>query len=227
MWSIYDTAILMTGIIFGVIAILPMSGVPAKTRLTAALAAAVLITAALYLGGLRSFRYPSFVFGGPVIALLYLGVVVVSARSKGHAETGLQFDDRSNQAPPTPTNWPAADPIPAVSAEPRPAPMGESASTPASAEPSVPPVVAEAPALRGHGADEPVESVAVDPEVVVASGEVDSARAAAWDQLHDPATSADRLVTLLSRYPEFGPSALDHPQVYPELRQWIQEHTLT
>ncbi len=101
MWSIYDTMILLTGIIAGVTAILPISGISAKTRMGAALAAAILITAALFLGGLRSFHYPSAVFAGPVIALLYLGYVVVAARqSQRDPADGLQFDDRATAVVP-------------------------------------------------------------------------------------------------------------------------------
>ena len=77
MWSIYDTMILVTGVIVAVIAIVPVAQVPAATRAWSALVGGALIVAALTLGNLRSFRYPSYVFVAPIVALLVLGAVIV------------------------------------------------------------------------------------------------------------------------------------------------------
>lgn len=50
------------------------------------------------------------------------------------------------------------------------------------------------------------------------------ARATAWAEVHDPATSPARLAAIAAEHPEFG-SAIDvHPNVYPELRAWIGQH---
>jgi hypothetical protein len=214
-WSIYDTMILLTGIIAGVTAIVPVAGVPAKTRLSAALTAAVLITAALYLGGLSSFRYPSFVFGGPIIALLALGVVVADGRKRTReAAENLQFDDRLTSVsapPPTRVNEvAAADGVRLIAPE-----AGERSPVPAEPSAQEKP---DPPAVQ-----EPVEAPHAPAESLVESHE----REAAWLAVTDPSTSPDDLVGILAAYPEFGPAAHDHPNSYPELRDWIRTNTLS
>jgi hypothetical protein len=96
MWSIYDTMILASGIIVAAIAIVPVGHVPAATRAWSALIGGGLIVAALALGSLKSFRYPSFVFAGPVLALLALGAVVADARRRARPGVPLQFDDQAH-----------------------------------------------------------------------------------------------------------------------------------
>ncbi len=71
--------------------------------------------------------------------------------------------------------------------------------------------------------DQAVIDVATDP----ADAEADAARHEAWAMINDPATSADDLLATLTSYPEFGPAALDHPNAYPELRDWITANTLS
>ncbi|MGV8907369.1 MAG: hypothetical protein ACOH1Y_00160 [Propionicimonas sp.] len=96
MWSIFDTLILISGIIVAVIAVLPIANIRASTRLASALIGGALILGALLLGSIRSFRYPSFVYIGPVLALLSLGAVVADARRRGRPIESLQFDDQAN-----------------------------------------------------------------------------------------------------------------------------------
>ncbi len=98
MRSVYDTLVLVTGIITAVIAILPVDNIPAGTRAKSAAIGGGLIVLALFLGSLRSFRYPSIVFLGPFIALTALGAIVANAR-KRTTSPGLQPDEQSQRAP--------------------------------------------------------------------------------------------------------------------------------
>ena len=45
-------------------------------------------------------------------------------------------------------------------------------------------------------------------------------RAAAWQAVHDPATTPDRLAAIAAAHPEFAAAIAAHPQAYPELREW-------
>lgn len=102
MWSIYDTLLLVSGLITAAIALLPIPEVKAKTRATAALAGGGLIVLALILGNVRSFTYPSIVFVGPFIALASLGVVVAEALHRRKNGSTLQFDERAQSLTETP-----------------------------------------------------------------------------------------------------------------------------
>lgn len=48
-------------------------------------------------------------------------------------------------------------------------------------------------------------------------------RTDAWAEVHNPATSAGRLASIVAAYPEFGRAILAHPNVYPDLRAWIEQ----
>lgn len=194
MWSIYDTMILATGIIVAVIAIVPVAQVPAATRGWSALIGGALIVAALALGNLRSFRYPSFVFIAPVIALLVLGAVVADAKKRARPAAGLQFDDQAHGellAPPA-LGLPAEAPATTIDAEPAPAVL----------------------------AVEPADVPLPPDEADLASPE----RNAAWIAVNDPTTPAALLAELVGEYPEFAATVATHPQCYPELRQWIADY---
>ncbi len=79
MWSIYDTFMLLAGIITAAIAVIPIPTIPAKTRAVSGAIGGGLILLSLFLGSLMSFTYPALVFAAPVIALIAGGVVVRSA----------------------------------------------------------------------------------------------------------------------------------------------------
>lgn len=82
MWSIYDTMILVTGLITLVIIIVPVAGIPAATRLWAGVIGGGLVLLSFLLGSLRWFRYPTIVFVAPVLALLAVGGVIADARKR-------------------------------------------------------------------------------------------------------------------------------------------------
>lgn len=199
-WSIYDTLLLATGIIVLVIAVLPQPGIPAKTRLWSGIIGGALVLLALFLGSLRSFRYPSYVYVAPVIALLALGGVVVDARKRTNPDqAGLPSDHRASGPSPVSLSDVAGE----VAAAPDPGQLAAWTPDPTSV------AVAELPAF-----------VASDQEPDPPSQE-DDARVAAWREVNDDSTSADRLAEIAAVYPEFGRRMLAHPQVYPELREWI------
>ncbi len=100
MWSIYDTCILLSGVITAVIAVLPLSGIPMRTRTGAGLVGGGLIVISLVLGNLRSFRYPSIVLIGPVIALCVLGAVIWDSRRGEGKDVGRQFDETTSGSDP-------------------------------------------------------------------------------------------------------------------------------
>lgn len=93
MWSIYDTCILLSGVITAAIAVLPLTGIPVRTRTGAGLIGAGLIVISLILGNLSSFRYPSIVLIGPLIALCVLGGVIWDARRDRGKDADRQFDE--------------------------------------------------------------------------------------------------------------------------------------
>ncbi|GGH42208.1 variant leucine-rich repeat-containing protein [Microbacterium album] len=78
-WSFFDTLVLLTGIISAAIAAIPISTIPARTRMIAVLVGGGLVVAALVIGNMPSFRYPSVVLAGPVLALLAAGAIVRTA----------------------------------------------------------------------------------------------------------------------------------------------------
>lgn len=102
MWSIYDTMILITGLITLVIVILPVVGIPAATRLWAGVIGGGLVLLSLLLGNLRWFRYPTFVFVAPVLALLAVGGVVADARKRSDPnQAQLPHDQAASGALPS------------------------------------------------------------------------------------------------------------------------------
>ncbi len=100
MWSIYDTCILLSGVITAVIAVLPLSGIAMRTRAGAGLVGGGLIVISLFLGNLPTFRYPSIVLIGPLIALCVLGAVIWDARRDHGTDAGRQFDETASGADP-------------------------------------------------------------------------------------------------------------------------------
>lgn len=176
MWSVYDTMILLSGVITAAIALAPVAGIPQKTRLLSGLIGGGLILLALYLGSLTSFTYPGIVWVGPLFALFAGGVIVSQALKQGRPGAGdLQQDEQAH------------------SVASRPAPATLSSASPQAPQPAV-------------------ASVAADP------------RTDAWVEVHDPSTSAARLATIAAEHPEFGSTILAHPNVYPDLRSWIEQH---
>lgn len=200
-WSIYDTLLLVTGIIVLVIAVLPQKGIPAKTRLWSGIIGGGLVLLALFLGSLRSFRYPSYVYVAPVVALLALGGVVFDARRRTNPDqAGLPIDLRAS-GPFLERLSDVPDEEGADKLDPAPLPQPAPEAVP----------VALAEASLAESADPPTSLVTP----------ADDARATAWNEVNDDATSADRLAEIAAEYPEFGPRMLDHPHVYPALREWI------
>lgn len=216
MWSIYDTFLLLTGVITAVIAVLPMPGIPTKTRATSGVVGGGLILLALYLGSLSSFTYPSLVFLGPVVALAAAGVVVADARKRLSPQVSLQFDESAHGR----SSSPAPVPVPA-------APLGGELVADLSVPLAVPsPAAFEAtPQTVVERVAEPLLREAVsgstsDPRPHVPTEDV---RSEAWAQAHHPDTPAARLAEIVTEYPEFGPAVRNHPNCYPELRAWIDE----
>lgn len=100
MWSIYDTCILLSGVITSVIAVLPLRGIPIRTRAIAGLVGGGLIVVSLVLGKLSAFRYPAIVLIGPLIALSALGAVVWDERRDRGKDAGRQYDETASGADP-------------------------------------------------------------------------------------------------------------------------------
>ncbi len=100
MWSIYDTCILLSGVITSVIAVLPLRGIPIRTRAIAGLVGGGLIVVALVLGKLSAFRYPAIVLISPLIALSALGAVVWDERRDRGKDAGRQYDETASGADP-------------------------------------------------------------------------------------------------------------------------------
>lgn len=204
MWSIFDSLILVTGVIIAVIAILPIANIKAGTRVWSALGGGGLVVAALVLGNLRSFRYPSFVYIAPVLAVLVLGAVVADARKRGSTGAGLQFDEQDSGG-----GSPAADA--SVLA-------GDLAlvedQTPVGGSPG-------AVLSVSWVSSDVVESALPGARVDASTGGVE--RGADWVAANDPETSGFRLAEVVGRNPEFGAAVASHPNCYPELRKWIQD----
>ncbi|WP_395245248.1 hypothetical protein ACGGZK_05440 [Agromyces sp. MMS24-K17] len=79
MWSIYDTCILVSGLITAAIAVLPVKGIPPRTRGISAAVGGGLVLLSFLLGSLSSFSYPPLVVAGPIIAGLAAAAIVVQA----------------------------------------------------------------------------------------------------------------------------------------------------
>ncbi len=203
MWSIYDTLVLLTGIIVAAIAIVPVNGIPAGTRLKSGAIGGGLILLALFLGSLRSFTYPWIVMGGPVIALLALGAVIADARKRSNpSQVGLPSDQTGNGvllASSSATSLPSSA-------------MGEDP------DPQALPAVAPAPSPSL------VDEVR-DPAERQNPAELDAEaeRTSAWLEVNDSGTTAERLSEIAAKHPEFGTQMLAHPNLYPALRDWIHQ----
>ncbi|NLA35770.1 MAG: hypothetical protein GX868_08775 [Actinobacteria bacterium] len=78
-WSVYDTFLLLSGLITAAIAFVPIPTIPSKTRVTAGAVGGGIILLSLILGNMPSFTYPAIVFAAPLIALFVGGVVIKSA----------------------------------------------------------------------------------------------------------------------------------------------------
>lgn len=93
MWSIYDTCILITGVISLVVAVAPLQGISPKHRLIGGAVGGGLIVLSLVLGSLTWFTYPWFVFIMPFVAALLVVAVIYQAVRRdqpgaGHGEIG-------------------------------------------------------------------------------------------------------------------------------------------
>lgn len=178
MWSIYDTMILVSGLIVLAVAILPVQGIPQRTRVVSGLVGGGLILLSLLLGSLSSFSYPRMVLVGPLIALAAAGGILAQARKLNRPGGGdLQVDETAHGSP--------------------------AAVPPSSTTPILAPGIAPSQP-RSFPADDP--------------------RLLAWVELHQPATTPSRLAEIVVTHPEFGTAVLQHPNVYPELREWIVEN---
>lgn len=78
-WSVYDTLLLLAGLIAAAIAFVPISTIPSKTRVIAGAAGGGIVLLSLILGNMPSFTYPSVIFVAPLIALAVAGVTIKSA----------------------------------------------------------------------------------------------------------------------------------------------------
>ncbi len=96
MWSIYDTLILVTGILTVAIAAIPLGAIEPKMRLTAGLIGGGVILLALILGSLQSFSYPSLVVVAPLVPLVAAGAIVRSALdAQKHLDAAARGDHYS------------------------------------------------------------------------------------------------------------------------------------
>lgn len=195
MWSIYDTCILVTGVISGLIAVIPKKDIPVKTRATAAAVGLGLIAASILLGGLQSFRYPAAVFLGPPAALCALVAIGLSDR-KPKESGGIPADSVVE---------------------------GQQPVTHAPAETVARPVV-RSPQLEACQEADPVAAIdrPVRSEVPPVAAPAAAGRNAAWSEVHGPATTSERLAEIVGHYPEFASAIVKHPNCYPALSEWAR-----
>jgi hypothetical protein len=78
-WSIYDTLLLLAGLITAAIAFIPLPTIPSKTRVIAGAVGGGIVLLSLIVGNMPSFTYPSGIFVAPLIALAVGGVIIKSA----------------------------------------------------------------------------------------------------------------------------------------------------
>jgi hypothetical protein len=71
MWSVYDTFLLLTGVVCIVAAFLPVPGTPPRVRAAIGLVGAGIVALSLITGSLTSFRYPSITFAAPFLAAAF------------------------------------------------------------------------------------------------------------------------------------------------------------
>lgn len=97
-WSIYDVLMLVSGLITLVIVVAPVSGITARTRVTAAGVGGGLVLVSVVLASIPFFRYPSVVIIAPVIALLsVIAVIGKAVRGSASLQVGEQGHGRSPQ----------------------------------------------------------------------------------------------------------------------------------
>lgn len=80
MWSIYDTLILITGLLTAGIAAIPIEAIEKKTRMVALAVGVGLVLLSFVLGSLQSFQYPGLVVIAPVIPLVAAGAIIKHAK---------------------------------------------------------------------------------------------------------------------------------------------------
>lgn len=205
MWSIYDTCILVSGVIIAAIAVVPVSGIGFRNRGGALVVGGLLIAVSLILGNLPFFRYPAIVVVLPFIALFVMGAVIWDARRPAGKDAGLQASETASHA--------ADSPAIAV------APQGRSASD------SLAPVVNayQAP-LQIKAQPQPVVEPAL---AAVPDNQVEpDGRIQAWAEVHDAGTTSERLAEIAALHPEFAPAICEHPNCYPALTQWAMDNGL-
>jgi hypothetical protein len=112
MWSIYDTLILVTGLLTVGIAVIPIATIEKKTRVTAVAVGGGTILLSLFVGSLQSFQYPALVVIAPVIPLVVAGAIIK------HAKDLQRFHE--SQEPPVADNPNATDSDPEPSSAPDP-----------------------------------------------------------------------------------------------------------
>jgi hypothetical protein len=82
MWSVYDTFMLLTGIVCCVVAVLPVPGVAMRRRLGFGAFGFGIVALSLITGSLTSFTYPSLVMAGPFLAAAVGAAVLVEGWRK-------------------------------------------------------------------------------------------------------------------------------------------------
>lgn len=77
-------------------------------------------------------------------------------------------------------------------------------------------------AFQGEGFEGHSASGAIAVQSATEAGAIGhpSSRDAAWSELFDPATTADRLAQIAAAHPEFAAQLAAHANAYPELRAW-------
>ncbi|MCI4658198.1 variant leucine-rich repeat-containing protein [Cryobacterium zhongshanensis] len=118
-WSSYDTLLLVTGILTAGIGLLPVTGVPARTRGLALAIGAGVIVMSIITGNMQSFTYPSQVSFGPVLPIIVAVRVLFVAHKarKSSAEDSEAADaagPRDPSQPLTPAERTASLPEPAA-----------------------------------------------------------------------------------------------------------------
>lgn len=89
------------------------------------------------------------------------------------------------------------------------------------------PVHAQAPDASQALRVDPEQVARPTPQPAVPPVPAPDPRTVAWAEVHNPSTSAARLGTIAAEHPEFGAAILAHPNVYPDLRTWIEQRTET
>lgn len=108
-WSIYDTLLLITGVLTAAIALIPIETIPPRTRVTCALIGGGVLVLSLILGNMPSFTYPGLVVVAPILPVLAGGAIVKTALDRRaldasmHPDTGApaahQYDEAGQARP--------------------------------------------------------------------------------------------------------------------------------